>query len=125
MSEQRPETPSSLDMAMTLDGDLDTTLAAFPSPPKSSVTFPTTLSSFETSRTTSFTARTLAEPRKVAIPCAQLKVFADTDRLGSDGGRTVSVAIEITGGVTPIDAAAGGKPLSHIGLDVAIVIDNS
>ena len=64
----------------------------------------------------------LAEPRKVAIPCAQLNIFADTDRLGSDGGQTVSVAIEIMGGVIPIDAAAGDKPLPHIGLDVAVVI---
>ena len=121
----RPDTSSSLDTTTTFDGDLDTALAAFPSPPKSTVTSPTTVSSFDTSPTTSFVARTLAEPKKVAIPCAQLNVFADTDRLGSDAERTVSVAIEIVGGVTPIDAAAGDKPVPHIGLDVAVVVDNS
>ena len=125
-SELRPEATSSrLDTATKFDGDLDTALAAFPSPPKSTVTSPATVSSFETSRTTSVATRTLAEPRKVAIPCAQLNVFADTDRLSSDGGQTISVAIEITGGVTPIDVAAGDKPSSHVGLDVAIVVDNS
>ena len=110
---------------MRFDDDLDRALAAFPSPPKSTLTSPTTKSSFETSDITSSTARTLFEPRKVAIPCAQLNVFADTDRLSSDGGKTVSVAIEIVGGVTPIDVAAADKPLPHIGLDVAVVVDNS
>lgn len=123
--EQRPETSSSMNTDMAFDADLDIALAAFPSPPKSTVTSPTTISSFETSRTTSSTARTLTEPKNVAIPNAQLNVLAETDELGSEGGQTILVAVEVVGGVTPMDAAAGEKPLPSVGLDVVIVIDNS
>ena len=116
---------SSVETAATFDGDLDSALAAFPTPPKSAVTSPLTLSSFESSRTASLINRTLVEPRNVALASAQLNVLPEVDRLGIDAGRSVLVAVEIIGGVTPIEDIL--SPVSSIlkPLDVAIVIDNS
>ena len=116
---------SSVETAATFDGDLDSALAAFPTPPKSAVTSPLTLSSFESSRTGSLINRTLVEPRNVALASAQLNVLPEIDRLGIDAGRSVLVAVEIVGGVTPIEDIL--SPVSSIlrPLDVAIVIDNS
>ena len=121
----RSGTSSSAETAATFDGDLDSALAAFPTPPKSAVTSPTALSSFESSRTASLINRSLVEPRNVALASAQLNVLPEINRLGSDGGRSVLVAVEILGGVTPIEDIP--SPVSSIlkPLDVAIVIDNS
>ena len=121
----RSGTSSSVDTAATFDGDLDSALAAFPTPPKSAVTSPTALSSFESSRTASLINRRLVEPRNVALASAQLNVLPEINRLESDGGRSVLVAVEIVGGVTPIEDIP--SPVSSVlkPLDVAIVIDNS
>lgn len=121
----RSGTSSSVEMAAIFDYDLDVALAAFPTPPKSTVTSPTTASSFETSRTTFPSLRTLTEPRNVAIPSAQLNVISDVDRLGVDGGRFVLVAVEIVGRTTLIQDVPGEMQPTFTGLDVAIVIDNS
>ena len=121
----RSRTSSSVGTAAAFDGDLDSALAAFPTPPKSAVTSPTTLSSFESSRRASLINRTLAEPRNVALASAQLNVLPEIDRLGTDSGQSVLVAVEIVGGVAPIEDIP--SPVSSIlkPLDVAIVIDNS
>lgn len=116
---------SSVETAATFDYDLDVALAAFPTPPKSTVTSPTTVSSFETSRTSSPSARTFTEPKNVAIPSAQLNVISDVDRLGVDGGRSVLVAVEIVGSTTLIQDVPGEMQSTVTSLDVAIVIDNS
>ena len=121
----RSGTSSSVETAAAFDYDLDVALAAFPTPPKSTVTSPTTASSFETSRTTSPSLRTLIEPKNVAIPSAQLNVISDVDRLGVDGGRSILVAVEIIGGTTLIRDVPGEMQSTFTGLDVAIVIDNS
>ena len=121
----RSRTSSSVDTAATFDGDLDSALAAFPTPPKSAVTSSTTLSSFESSRRASLINRTLAEPRNVALASAQLNVLPEIDRLGIDSGQSVLVAVEIVGGVAPIeDIPTPVLPILKP-LDVAIVIDNS
>lgn len=121
----RSGTSSSVETAAAFDCDLDVALAAFPTPPKSTVTSPTTASSFETTRITPPTARTLTEPREVAISSAQFNLISEIDRVGADGGRSVLVAIEIIGGVAPIEDAPSQIPSFFTGLDVAIVIDNS
>ena len=69
--------------------------------------------------------RTLAEPRNVALASAQLNVLPEIDRLGIDAGRSVLVAVEIVGGVTPIEGILSPVSLILKALDVAIVIDNS
>ena len=121
----RSRTSSSVETAATFDGDLDSTLAAFPTPPKSAVTSPTTLASFESSRTASLINRTLVEPRNVALASAQLNVLPEIDRLGIDAGGSVLVAVEIVGGVTPIEDILSPVSSTLNQLDVAIVIDNS
>ena len=122
----RSGTSSSFDTAVAFGGELDLALAAFPTPPKSTATSPTTTSSLEHSRTASFAARTLLEPRKAVIPCAQINVLPENDSLGSDGRRRpVLVAIEVVGSVAPVELVPSQIPLPIIGLDVAIVIDNS
>ncbi|KAL8793446.1 MAG: hypothetical protein Q9195_003929 [Heterodermia aff. obscurata] len=121
----RPGASSSLGTAAIFDGDLDSALAAFPTPPKSAMTSPTTLSSSESSRTTSLISRTLVEHRNATLASAQLNVLPEIGSLGIDDGQSVLVAVEVVGVVTPLDDVL--SPVSSIlkPLDVAIVIDNS
>ena len=121
----RPMTSSSLESNMTFDYDLDVALAAFPSPPKSTVTSPTTVSSFESTRMASSLARTLVGPRTGVMPCAQLNVLPEADRLGSEGDQTVLVAVDIVGTVAPTAPQPNPAVQRVFGLDIAVVIDNS
>ena len=120
----RSGTASSIETMSTLGGDLELALAAFPTPPKSTVTSPTTISSFETSRTTAGSPRRLVQPANVAISGARLNLLPEIDQLSFDSGQSMFVAVEITGDAAPIDKTCDF--LSHSkGLDVAVVIDGT
>jgi len=97
----RPSTASSIGTISTFGGNLELALAAFPTPPTSTVTSPTTLASFETSRTTATPARRRVQPTNNAIPGAQLNLLPEIDQLSLDDGKSVFVAVEITGIVGP------------------------
>ena len=117
----RSGTSSSKETAATVDVDLDTALAAFPTPPKSTVASPTTVSSFETSRIGSLKARSLlTEPKCVALSCAHLNVVCESDRLDPEGGKSLLVAVEIVGGTRPIEDGSTAVPPPFAALDVAI-----
>jgi len=120
----RPSTASTIKTVSTFGGNLEIALAAFPTPPTSTVTSPTTLSSFETSRTTSTPARRLVQPTINAISGAQLNLLPEIDQLSLDAGKSVFVAVEITGAVGPME---GSYDISvrPKGLDVAVVIDST
>lgn len=120
----RPSTASSIGTASTLGCNLELALAAFPTPPTSTVTSPTTLSSFDTLRTTSTSARRLVQPTNNAIPGAQLSLLPEIDQLSLDTGKSVFVAVEIAGIVGPMDKSCdiSARPK---GLDVAVIIDST
>lgn len=120
----RPSTASSIGTVSTLGCNLELALAAFPTPPTSTVTSPTTLSSFDTSRTTSTPARRLVHPSNNAIPGARLSLLPEIDQLSLDTGESVFVAVEIAGIVGPMDESydISARPK---GLDVAVVVDST
>lgn len=120
----RPSTASSIDTISTLGGNLEHALAAFPTPPTSTVTSPTTLSSFETSRTLPMSPRRLVQPPNNAIPGAELTLIPEIDQLSLDAGKSVFVAIEVTGTVGSMDWSSE-TPARPRALDVAVVIDST
>lgn len=89
----RPSTASSMETISTLGADLELALAAFPTPPKSAVTSPTTVSSFETSRTEPRPLRRLVQPSNVVIASATLRLFPELDHLSLERDRSMFVAV--------------------------------
>ena len=120
----RPASASSAETASTFAGGIDLALAAFPTPPKSTVTSPTTMSSFETTSAGSVVSRVLSRPPNVAVPSVQLAVIPEFNELELGCGQSLFVAVEITGDVGVIDRVSDVVPQAK-GLDVAIVIDSS
>lgn len=118
----RSDTISSIENESILGGDLDTVIAAFPTPPSSSVTSPTTLASPEISRMSWVTA--LRKPEDVPVIGAELSIIPELLKLSSNGGQSMYVAIEIAGVVAPL-ATTYGTPVNPHRLDVAVIIDNS
>ena len=114
----------SIETISTLGVDLEQALAAFPTPPVSTVTSPTTISSFETSRTASGPSRKLVQPINVATAGAEVGLLSETNELSLDSGQSVFVTVEVTGTVNPTDKTCDAA--SHPkGLDVAVVIDGT
>ena len=114
----------SIETISTLGVDLEQALAAFPTPPVSTVTSPTTISSFETSRTASGPSRKLVQPTNVATAGAELGLLSETTELSLDSGQSVFVAVEVTGNVNPMDKTCDA-PSQPKGLDVAVIIDGT
>lgn len=120
----RSSTRSSIETISTLGPNLELALAAFPTPPVSAVTSPTTVSSFETSRTALRVPRKLVQPTNTTMVGAELTLLPETEQLSLDGGQTVFVAVDVAGEVNPIDGRSEA-PLPSKGLDVAVVIDST
>ncbi|KAL8826079.1 MAG: hypothetical protein Q9191_004022 [Dirinaria sp. TL-2023a] len=122
----RPRTASasSVETASTFLGGIDLALAAFPTPPKSTVTSPTTTSSFETSHAAYVPSRVSLRPPDIALPTVQLSAIPEVDELSVRDGQTLFVAVEITEGIGFINQTCDLAPQAK-GLDVAIVIDSS
>ncbi len=118
----RSDTISNMERDSILGGDFDTVIAAFPTPPSSSVTSPTTMASSEISRIDWATA--VRKPDVVPIIGAELSIIPELSKLSSDSGRSMYVAIEIRGVVDP-PTTAHEAPSNLRGLDVAVIIDNS
>ena len=118
----RSETISSIGTESILGGDFDTVLAAFPTPPSSNVTYPTTLTSSETSRID--WATTLRKPDDVPVVGAELTMTPELSKLTSDGGQGMYVVVEIKGAVSPLETAYEAL-LDPPKLDIAVIIDNS
>ena len=118
----RSERISSIGTESILSGDFDTVLAAFPTPPSSNVTSPTTLASSETSRVD--WATTLRKPDGVPVVGAELTITPELSKLTSDGGQSMYVVVEIKGVVSPLEIAYEA-PLDLPKLDFAVIIDNS
>lgn len=104
--------------------DLDNTLAAFPSPPKSTFTSPTTDRSSESSRIHSQVFRNLCHPEDVCLLGAEINITPENDQLSHVADQTILVAIEMK---ATLNASIGHhETLSqHNGLDIAVIIDNS
>ena len=106
------------------NSDLESALAAFPTPPTSSGTSPRPS---ETLRGTPFTSRTyrsLRTPEDASIMGAELKMTAEFDELDFDKGDSMLIAIDMEGSTK---STASGQDLwsQHVGLDVVVIIDNS
>ena len=114
----------SIETISTLGVDLEQALAAFPTPPVSTVTSPTTISSFETSRTASGPSRKLVQPINVATAGAELDLLSETNELSLDSGQSVLVAVEVTGKFNPMDKTCDA-PSDPKALDVAVIIDGT
>ena len=119
-----PTTRSSIETMSTLGPNLEQALAAFPTPPVSAVTSPTTVSSFETSHMVPGSCRRLLQPSNVAAAGAELSLLPEVYQLSPDSGQSVFVAVEVTGCVDPIEKTCDVLSSSK-GLDVAVVIDGT
>lgn len=97
-------------------------LAPFPQPPKSRFPSATAFPSqgLEHLRIELRGGPLMAE--HVAVPSAEISAVAETDRIDSEGGESIFVAIEIRG-VLNLPSHYSESRLS--GLDVVIIIDNS
>ena len=118
----RSDTISSIGTESILGGDFDTVLAAFPTPPSSSLTSPTTLTSSETSRIA--WVATLHKPEDAPVLGAELAMTPELAKLSSDGGQSMYVSVEVKGVVNSLGTTFEA-PRDPRRLDVAVVIDNS
>ena len=117
----RSDTVSSIGTGSVLGGEFDTVISAFPPPPSSNLTSPTTLTSSETSRVDR--ATTFRKPENIPVVGAELSMTPELSMLGSDGGQSMYVAVEIRGAVSPHGPCEA--PFNPQRLDVALIIDNS
>lgn len=104
--------------------DLDGALSAFPTPPTSNDTSPTTISARQSSIPTPPPFRILRKPETSAIMGPQLEVTPEYEEMNAKNGETMLVAIDIQGA---LNATTSGQNLwnTEVGLDVVVIIDNS
>ena len=106
------------------DSEWDNALSAFPTPPRSYYTAPTSAASTRSSRPPSQRYRNLRKPEHATVMGAQLTLTSEYDELDSNDGKTMLVAIDVQG---VLNTAISGHNLwsQHTGLDVVVIIDNS
>lgn len=106
------------------DSECDNALSAFPTPPRSYYTAPTSAGSRRSSRPSSERYRNLRKPEYAAIMGAQLTLTSEYDVLDFDDGKTMLVAIDVQ---AVLNTTISGQNLwaQHTGLDVVVIIDNS
>ena len=106
------------------DSECDNALSAFPTPPRSYHTAPTSAASTISSRPPSQRYRNLRKPEHAALMGAQLTLTSEYDELDSDDGKTMLVAIDVQG---VLNTTISGQNLwsQHTGLDVVVIIDNT
>ncbi len=106
------------------DSECDNALSAFPTPPRSYHTAPTSAASTRSSRPPSQRYRNQRKPEHAAVMGAQLTLTSEYDELDSDDGKTMLVAIDVQG---VLNTTISGQNLwsQHTGLDVVVIIDNS
>lgn len=104
------------------ENDLHRAQAAFPTPPASNPTSPTTGSFTSQSRPERF--RDLCTPANAVLMGAELKLTPEYDQLSSGHGRGMLVSLDIRG-ITNSTSSVQDVWSEHTGLDVVVVIDNS
>lgn len=102
---------------------LDRALAAFPTPPASKNTSPTTAGSFESSHPESEAHRRFSRPTDAAILGAELILTPEHDQLNSEIGDSIHVAVELKAAITTTQEDILCSQRNR--LDIAVVIDNS
>lgn len=113
---------SSTNTSSSRRSDLAETIAAFPSPPRSSMTsFTRTNSSNRGSQIR--TQVYISPPEESPIATARLSMTPETEILEDDGRRSLFVAVDVEGIVPALENTAASLPRSR--LNVAIIIDNS
>ena len=113
---------SSTNTSLSRRSDLAETIAAFPSPPRSSMTsFTRTNSSNRGSQIR--TQVYISPPEASPIATARLSMTPEMEILEDDGRRSLFVAVDIEGIVPALESTAASLPRSR--LNIAIVIDNS
>ena len=106
------------------DSECDNALSAFPTPPRSYHTAPTSAGSRRSSLPSSERYRNLRKPEHAATMGAQLTLTSEYDVLDFDDGKTMLVAIDVQ---VVLNTTISGQNLwsQHTGLDVVVIIDNS
>ena len=104
--------------------ECDNALSAFPTPPRSYSTAPTSAGSRISSCPSSERYRNLRKPEHAAKMGAQLTLTSEYDILDFDDGKTMLVAIDVQ---AVLNTTISGQNLwsQHTGLDVVVIIDNS
>ena len=104
--------------------DLDSALSAFPTPPTSNNTSPTTTSARQYSIPAPPPFRILRKPEASATMGPQLTVTPEYEEMNAKNGETMLVAVDIQGA---LNATTSGQNLwnTEVGLDVVVIIDNS
>ena len=106
-------------------GNIDGVLAAFPTPPKSYATSPTTTEgSFETSRSRTQVYKELSRPQSVPALAAELRIVPEFDQISFENSDSMFIAIDIRAALTAQiwQSDSGIRPAD---LDVVAIIDNS
>ena len=105
--------------------ELDGALSAFPTPPKSNYTSPTTPTSRQSSTPPSSRFRNLRRPEVAAIMTPQLEVTSEYEEMSAKNGKTMMVAIDIEGTLNTTTTSGQSLWNREVGLDVVVIIDNS
>lgn len=122
MSLRHDSMASSFDAPSVWGSELVENLAAFPNPP--TLTSPPTFSSMGTTLDGAEISEHYSPSSYIAIPGVEIKAMSEISSLNSEDGKSVFVAVELTGNLNqPEDG--GNVTAFHHGLEVAVVIDNS
>ena len=106
----------------TWESDLHNSLSAFPTPPISCATSPTTVNSRPSIRPKIL--RELCTPADASMMSAELTLNPEYDLLSSEKGQSMLVSLDIKG-TTNSTSSVQDIWSRHTGLDVVVVIDNS
>ena len=106
----------------TGESDIYHSLSAFPTPPTSCATSPTTVNFRPSIRPKVF--RELCTPADTVMMGAELTLNPEYDHLSSEKGQSMLVSLDIKG-TTNSTSSVQDVWSQHTGLDVVVVIDNS
>ena len=116
---------SSSNTGSRIGSDLGAVLAAFPTPPKSYATSPTTTEgSFETSRSNTQIYRELSKPKKTTALAIELSIIPEFDQISFENSDSMFVAIDVKAAFTTENSEVANG-ISSAGLDIVAIIDNS
>ncbi|KAL8731278.1 MAG: hypothetical protein Q9166_003502 [cf. Caloplaca sp. 2 TL-2023] len=113
---------SSTARSSSIGTNLETALSEFPEPPVSTLTSPTTISTFEHAPPSIQAYRKLYAPGDIAVLRPEVSITPEFDGVNSNRDQSLHVAVETS---AVVGTTRKSQDDGFHGLDVAVIIDNS
>ncbi|KAI4238519.1 MAG: hypothetical protein L6R40_005688 [Gallowayella cf. fulva] len=113
---------STTERSSSIGTNLETALSEFPEPPVSTLASPTTISTFEHTRSNNRVSKKLCAPSNISIVRPEVNIIPELEALDSHRDQSLYVAVEI-GAMAETTRESQSAP--GCGLDIVVIIDNS